>query len=264
MLEEDILIKKDKNRNRRVFLITFGLLLIISITIGVTYAFFNYTRTGGENTIETGTVVFDYQDGTAINISKQFPITESELTDANKLTFTINAHNTLTKGVMFNVYATYGDVETGKSRLMDNTMKMKFIAPANGDGFSITTNNYANATTPVFTNGDTLIASGTVIGTTGETTKEYSLYLWFDKNEAFVSSTTKRAVLAEGNPSLADATAGNTTAVRYMKNDPTDPETVTVYPAIQGESAGKIIYTTNEFSNAYYSIKIRVEAYDIR
>ena len=76
MLEEDILIKKDKNRNRRVFLITFGLLLIISITIGVTYAFFNYTRTGGENTIETGTVVFDYQDGTTINISNQFPITE--------------------------------------------------------------------------------------------------------------------------------------------------------------------------------------------
>ena len=247
-----------KNNKKEIALVIVGILVIISLTIGITYSFFNYTRTGGNNVIETGIINFDYQGITSLQLTNQFPIGESGLTDNHKLTFSISGHNTLANGVTFNIYAVPGDVDNEKTRLTDNIIKMKFIAPSNGDGFSITTNNYATATTPTYTDGKALIATGLIKNTSELTTKNYSLYMWVDENLAFVSSTTKRAINAEGNPSMADATSGTITATRYMKNNNT-ARTVTLFPA-NADSTGKIIYTTNEYSNAYYSIKLLIEA----
>ena len=210
----------------------------------------------------TGLIYFDYQDGNVLNVSNQFPLTENEIGSNNKLTFSISGHNTLTNGVEFKIYAIPGDAETGRTRLLDNTMKMKFIPPANGDGISITTNNYSTATSPSYTNGEILIATGLIKDTTLLTTKTYEIDLWLDSNLAFVSSTTKRTTLAEGNPSMAVSTSGNVTADRYMKNS-NQLTTVTVFPA-KPEAQNKIIYTTNEFANSYYSIKLRIEANEIK
>ena len=258
MDDENILVKKNEKRSKRIVLSIIGIALVVGLTFGVTYAFFNYTRTGSNNVIETGTVLFDYEEGAALQLSNQFPISEENLTDNFKVTFSISGHNTLKDGVNFRIYAIRGDDITGKTWLTDNIMKMKFVAPSDGDGFSITNNYYANATVPTYTDGKALLATGLIKNTSELTTKNYSLYVWVDSDLAFVSSTTKRANNLEGNPSLADATSGNITATRYMKNSDV-ASTVTLYPA-NSDSAGKIIYTTNEFSNAHYSIKILVEA----
>ena len=258
MDDNNILVKKEEKKNSKVVLSLIGLLITVGITFGVTYAFFNYTRTGSNNVIETGAVQFNYQEGTPLELSNQFPIGEENLTDDYKLTFSVSGHNSLKDGVSFNIYAVHGDDVTGKTWLSDNIMKMKFVAPSDGDGFSITNNYYANATTPTYTDGKALIATGLIKNTSELTTKNYSLYVWVDEDLAFVSSTTKRANNAEGNPSLADATSGTTTATRYMKND-NNASTVTLYPA-NSDSTGKIIYTTKEFSNAHYSVRIRIDA----
>ena len=258
MSEKNMENKNENLINKKILFSIIGLVLIIGITSGVTYAFFNYTKTGSENSIGTGLIEFDYQDGQQLQLSNQFPISETDLTDDYKLTFTISGHNSLTNGVTFNIYAVHGEDVAGKTWLTDNIIKMKFVPPANGDGFSITTNNYATATTPTYTDGKALIATGLIKNTQSLTTKSYSLYVWVDEDLAFVSSTTKRANNAEGNPSLADATAGNVTATRYMKNDNV-ASTVTLYPA-NSDSTGKIIYTTKEYSDAHYTVKIRVEA----
>ena len=260
MEEENKLVKKEKNNGSELLLGILGIILIIGLTFGITYAFFNYTKTGSANTVSTGIIQFDYEDGSTLQLSNQFPISESELTDDFKLTFTVTGHNTLPSGVTFNVYAVHDEDIEGKTWLTDNIMKMKFVAPADGDGFSITTNNYSTAIAPTYTDGKALIATGLIKNTTELTTKSYSLYVWVDEDLAFVSSTTKRANNAEGNPSLADATSGTVTATRYMKNNDV-ATTVTLYPADE-DSTGKIIYTTKEFSDAHYTIRVRIEAHE--
>ncbi len=247
----------DNKKNNSKKLIIVLVVAVVIVTIGVTYAFFNYTRTGSPNIINTGVIMFDFQDSGVLQLSNQFPISESEVTDDYKIDFSISGHNTLPDGVNFNVYAIHGDDISGKTWLTDNVIKMKLIAPSNGNGFTIT-NNFSNASTPVYNDGKALIATGNIKNTTALTTKNFTLYVWVDDSLAFVSSTTKRANNAEGNPSLADATSGTTTAIRYMKNNDV-ASTVTLYPA-NSDSQGKIIYTTNEFSNSHYSIKIRVES----
>ena len=158
------------------------------------------------------------------------------------------------------MYAVYGDNMSGKERIPDNFMVMKFIPPTDGDGFTTSVNNYATATSPVFdSNGKALISTGIIKDTAALTTKSYTLKLWADSSKVHVSSTTKRANNAEGNPSLADTTAGTVTATRFMQNNTAEPSIITLYPA-KAEHAGKIIFTTHEYSGKFYSIKIIVEA----
>ena len=252
----------ENNLNKKILVgISVLVIVLLSFIAISTYAFFNYTRTGSSNSLTTSTLIFDFTDGSALTIDNRFPISTSDSSNYNNISFSITAHNNLTNGVSFNVYAVYGDDVSGSIRMGDNVIKMQFTPPANGDGFSITSNNFATAATPVFFNGKCLIATGLVKNTSSSTTKNYNLALWIDDSKIFVSSTTKRSVLAEGNPSLADTTSGTATADRYIKNDNTLVST-TLYPATNDQS-GKIVYTTNEFKNSFYSLKIAVEAADV-
>ena len=73
------------NMKKRNLVITLLLVLgIISITIGVSVAFFNYTRTGSENTIAVGRIYFTSSQNGTINLSNVFPISSEEvLTDTD-------------------------------------------------------------------------------------------------------------------------------------------------------------------------------------
>lgn len=71
-----------KNKNKELILIVLGMILIISITIGITYSIFNYTKEGlKENTITTGTIEFLYTEvdkqGAGISIENAYPMSDS-------------------------------------------------------------------------------------------------------------------------------------------------------------------------------------------
>ena len=84
-----------------------GLLMVLA-TVGVTYAFFNYTRTGGANTVKTGTVNFTSSQ-TTINLSNVFPIASSAVsTDTNNVgtaTITVAGDTSYDKGIEYLISA---------------------------------------------------------------------------------------------------------------------------------------------------------------
>ena len=164
----------------------------------------------------------------------------------------------------YNIYLLHGDDITGKTRLNDENIKFQLVPnfTSGTNGFTVLSNDYANPTNLSFDNeGKALISTGLIKDTSQLTTVSYAFHMWIDGGGMNISSTTKRATLAEGNPSLADATTGNTTATRYMRNDATEASTVTLFPA-KTNQIGKTIYTTYEFSNGYYNVKFLVEAVD--
>ena len=259
------------NNKKRIIIYGISLLTFFAIILGTTFAFFNYTRTGGANSLATGQVKFDTTGTLLIDVSNDFPY-ESGLTqeamntmkNSHKGTLTITGHTTLTDGVKYRIYAVRGDAITGKLRLNDENINIQltpnFVSGSNG--FTVKTNDYAEANHLVCDNeGKALLSTGIVKGTSQLTSVTYDYYMWIDGDNTLISSTTKRATLAEGNPSLADTTSGNTTADRYMKNSDVLTQNVTIFPARSGD-ANKTVYTTNEFSNGYYNIKIVVEAED--
>lgn len=249
------------NNGRKTKLVaTIVIALVCVMIIGVTsYAFFNYTKIGENNVISTSAVDFEFMDNNSnINIGNAFPTDIAELDVSHEATFNIASRTTISNGIRYRVYATYGDDEAEKTRLLDNVMSVEFIPPSDGDGFTTMINNYKTPKSLSFVNGKALISTGLVENVSDLITKTYTVRMWVDSNKTYVSSTTKRATNAEGNPSLADSTVGNVIAARYIRNDSNLVEAV-LYPA-DSEQDGKIIYTTNEFKNSYYSIKIMVEA----
>lgn len=253
--------KLEKKNNEIKVLIAITAFIILGTVLATSFAFFNYTRTGSNNSLGTGYIKFNFDDGSSEIIKgNAFPIEEDDVDNTVTKTFSLTGHTTYSEGMVYNIYAVYGDNVTGKTRLRDDVISFEFTPASDGSGFTNEINNASTPTSLTFTNGKALIASGIIKNTTELTTKTgYTVKLWIDSSKMNISSTTKRATNAEGNPSLADATSGTTTATRYMRNDTTEARTITLYPAITSQQ-GKIIYTTNEFSNSFYSFKIVVEA----
>ena len=101
-----------QDKKKQLLLSVLGILSLVLIAVGVTYAIFTYTRLGTtDNTITTGTLKFLYTEnskgGTGISITDAFPITDTEgktLTgDNNVFDFKVEGTNTGTEEIPYEV-----------------------------------------------------------------------------------------------------------------------------------------------------------------
>ena len=117
---------KENPQNKKVMLSIIGVAILVVLLVGITYAFFNYTRTGTQNIIKTGRIYFNSEQGTAMNLDNLFPIDTTEngiMNDATKVgTVTINivGDTTYENGVEYlvsavNVQNTVGSGQNAKS-----------------------------------------------------------------------------------------------------------------------------------------------------
>jgi len=127
-------------KSRKQMYLVIGAFALVLMLGTVTYAFFNYTRTGTANTIRVGRIAFNTsqasgQDG-AINLSNAFPITRTlaatDTTNAGEVVITITGDTTYSGGVEYLVTAT--DVT---NTVNSKTVPISIIATAsNGLGTS--------------------------------------------------------------------------------------------------------------------------------
>ena len=92
---------------KRNFLFVIGPLLLVIALIAITYAFFNYTRTGVENRISVGRISFTSTQNNTINLTNVFPISSNSLlTDIDNhdtVTINITGDTTYTEGIEYKV-----------------------------------------------------------------------------------------------------------------------------------------------------------------
>ena len=99
-------------KKKKILLGILSIIGILSITIGVSVAFFNYTRTGAENTLNVGRISFNSSQDGRINLTNIFPIDpeESEVMNDNTkvgtVAITVAGDTTYTGGIEYLVSAT--------------------------------------------------------------------------------------------------------------------------------------------------------------
>ena len=100
-----------KNKNK-VILSILGILMLVVVTVGVTYAVFTYTKLGTtENTVTAGTLKFLYTENTGvgrgINISEAFPVSDevgkSYTTENYVFDFSVEGTNTGSTSIPYEV-----------------------------------------------------------------------------------------------------------------------------------------------------------------
>ena len=199
------------NTSKQILLSVIGVAILVIAVIGVSFAFFAYTRTGSKNnTLGAGTIDFKFTDGNSINLTNHFPISSEEgrsLTGENQVcTFTISGE--ISKGyINYVVKAVAGDKVEGRNRFRDSEV-FAYIKSNDVDGITFTPNGTFGTTGQALGSDDVILGSGTLTATS-RTNRDFEVRMWVDDS-----------VVSVGDNGT---------------------------------------YSTDEFSNLYYSMKIKVE-----
>ena len=85
------------NNSKQAVLSIVGIAILVIAVVGVSFAFFTYSRNGEKNNvITTGSIVFEYAEtsSSALTLAERFPQTVAEGT-AESSAFEFNVHGTL-------------------------------------------------------------------------------------------------------------------------------------------------------------------------
>ena len=243
------------NSSKQVLLSVLGIAVLVVAVVGVSFAFFTYSRQGTtDNVITTGSIVFSYLDQHGIILSNQFPVTDAVgqtlstvgsqtgtktlvAGDNPVMDFSVTGYDGSGKGISYTITAREGEVQyvdpnapenqrVEKTRLLDNEVKLLLT---DVDSHA-TLNNFSS---PKVVGAPGSLANGVVLGTgriTATTqaspqTDHYTLRMWI---AAYDSSTQTGCQVVSGDG------ASN------------DPATHT--------------YTSTTFAGLYYSLRVDVSA----
>ena len=175
---------------KKIILSVLGILTLVLVTVGVTYAVFTYTKLGTtENTVTTGTLKFLYTEntgvGAGINIENAFPVSDtvgkSYDTDKYVFDFSVEATNSGSEEIPYEVTLR----KKSTSTLSESNVKV-YLTDMTGDSDTqiVEPTLYSDliqTTIDVGEETEKTIYNGTVLG--GELTylKDFRLRMWIDE-----------------------------------------------------------------------------------
>ena len=99
-----------RKNNKTIMFPIIGIMVMILAVVGVSIAFFNYTRTGVANNIGTGRIYFNSVQGNTLNINNMFPLksseAESQIASLSGVTLQVEGDTTYDEGEEFEVTLT--------------------------------------------------------------------------------------------------------------------------------------------------------------
>ena len=126
----------------RKYAIVFSVIGLVLILTGVTYSFFNYTKTGLANNFSVGDIYFNTSQNGNINLTNVFPITSNELStdigNHDSVTISITGSTDYGKGIEYLV-----TIDQVSNKINGKRIPMTFNAEVTGVG--TTSNDYYNS-----------------------------------------------------------------------------------------------------------------------
>ena len=158
----------NSNSSKQILLSVIGVAILVVAVVGVSFAFFNYTRTGVANTVRTGTITFSSSNEN-ISIENVFPIAKTAVaTDTNNVgtgTVTIVGNTSYSNGIDFTVTAesVSSNVGTADGKLplsvAVSATNLNGVKAKGSNSGSMTLNSYEDGNTIT---GGSVIASGRI------------------------------------------------------------------------------------------------------
>ena len=178
------------NKKKTLILSVVGLIGLVIVTIGITYAIFTYTKLGTtDNTITSGTLKFLYTENTGvktgIKLTNALPISDTQGKaldgDNNVFDFSIEATNTGTEAIPYEVTLRKKDIST----LAENYVKVYLTDKTESQESSILEpikySELIQTNIDVGSEIEKTIYSGNVDGNTTNYKKDFRLRMWLDE-----------------------------------------------------------------------------------
>ena len=178
--------------NKKLLIAILGILGIVLTTVGVTVAWFTYSRNGvKENTITVGSIKFHYAEGSrTIEVDDMMPMTDSQgKAQSDYFEFTITSDTSRTLDISY--YITARRTNSSDAN-MDSIIKV-YLTKVDDNGVETQVllskfgglNGYTNSAINIPASEKTLYNDTVLAGTQGYTQK-YRLRMWIDYDAKYI------------------------------------------------------------------------------
>ena len=184
---------KKNSKKKQVLLTLIAIISLIVITVGVTYAFFNYAKEGTtDNTIKTGSITFLYTEvsgvGKGISLTDAYPVADSigkvQVGEGKVFDFKVASNISMNSNIGYQVTARK---KTG-STLANSAVKV-YLTEVNGIEQELLLSKYSelDQTDKVDSSkfDERILYEGTVPANTANYEKNFRLRMWVDENTDF-------------------------------------------------------------------------------
>ncbi len=223
-------------------IIVLGFILILT---GVSYSFFNYTKTGSYNNFSVGRINFISRQTETFNLTNMFPIDPEEpgiMDDEDKvgtMVLEIEGDTDYVNGLEYLVSVVDANIYTSNGKLVPVSIDITVDDLGNSNDNYFTARESKNASIYKKLVGDTLVGDQMLlVGYIKPNTTQGTI-------EGIDGSITIKAYFDENKIGISDT---------YDMDESNNPSSINEW------AEGKTIFTTSEWSNLNVSFKIRVEA----
>ena len=182
-----------KNKKKQVIVTLLAIISLIVITVGVTYAFFNYAKEGTtDNTIQTGTITFLYTEvsgvGKGISLTDAYPVADSvgkvQVGEGKIFDFKVTSNISMNSSISYQVTARK---KTG-STLANSAVKV-YLTEVNGTEQELLLSKYSelDQTDKVDSSkyDERILYEATVPANTSNYEKNFRLRMWVSDDTDF-------------------------------------------------------------------------------
>ena len=267
------------DRTRKNVLTISGILILLIAVVGVSFAFFSYTKTGtSNNVITTGQIFLSFTDTNNITLTNQFPMLDSEaasgiiagsVSDVTEMDFTVTGYySASTGGINYTLYAVDGTAVSGKERMDDSEINV-ILTPETGTTPLTNAASSAVTLTSLTSNANgRVLATGKINpNTTSAAPQEDEYTLKMYVNDTVRISDTDTTVRFTGAHTTVSATKycahervmsnGN-----YVKGCKLYDNNGTLTVAANNVATNSINTWLDVYSDMYYSLKVKVVGND--
>ena len=182
-----------KNKKKQIIITLIAIISLIVITVGVTYAFFNYAKEGvTDNTIKTGSITFLYTEvsgvGKGISLTEAYPVADSigkvQTGEGKIFDFKVTSNISMNSSIGYQVTARK---KTG-STLDDSAVKV-YLTEVNGTEQELLLSKYSelSQTDKVDSSkfDERILYEATVPANTANYEKNFRLRMWVSDDTDF-------------------------------------------------------------------------------
>ena len=182
-----------KNKKKQIIITLVAIISLIVITVGVTYAFFNYAKEGTtDNTIKTGSITFLYTEvsgvGKGISLTEAYPVADSigkvQTGEGKVFDFKVTSNISMNSNIGYQVTARK---KTG-STLANNAVKV-YLTEVNGTEQELLLSKYSELSqtdkVDISKYDERILYEATVPANTPNYEKNFRLRMWVSDDTDF-------------------------------------------------------------------------------
>ena len=186
-----------KNKKKQIIITLVAIISLIVITVGVTYAFFNYAKEGTtDNVVETGSITFLYTEvsgvGKGISLTEAYPVADSvgkvQVGEGKVFDFKVTSNISMNSNISYQVTARK---KTG-STLANSAVKV-YLTEVNGTEQELLLSKYSelSQTDKVDSSkfNERILYEATVPANTSNYEKNFRLRMWVSDDTDFTDGS---------------------------------------------------------------------------